>query len=126
MCPNSCSGHGTCQNALTFARDQADAVSSTGSLFTTYTLPWDAKKMYGCKCELGFRGPDCSMKECPSGMDPQGGPDGTTSYISYDNGVQRLEPRDCSGRGKCDYSSGMCTCFKGFFGEDCSLQSALV
>jgi hypothetical protein len=37
-----------------------------------------------------------------------------------------MEYRDCSGRGLCDYSAGLCSCFKGFYGEDCSLQSALV
>lgn len=27
-----------------------------------YTEPWDAMKIYGCYCDLGFRGPDCSLK----------------------------------------------------------------
>jgi len=117
------------QSASTFARDNSDAVALTGltSEQTTYDNAWDAKKIFGCKCEVGYRGPDCSMKECPSGVDPQGGPDGTTSYLTTDNGgIQRREPRDCSGRGKCDYTAGACVCFKGFFGEDCSLQTALV
>ena len=135
VCPGSCSGHGTCQAATTFARDNSDDSSyfptgylaSPNVISTTYSDAWDSTKMYGCKCELGYRGPDCSMKECPSGTDPQGGPDGTTSYTTTDNGgIPRKEPRDCSGRGKCDYTSGSCVCFKGFFGEDCSLQSALV
>jgi hypothetical protein len=36
------------------------------------------------------------------------------------------EGRDCSGRGACDYTSGTCNCFKGFFGERCELQTNLV
>jgi hypothetical protein len=129
VCPNSCSGHGTCQSQSTFVRDQKDAATAAGAttLVTVYDAAWDAKKIYGCKCELGYRGPDCSLKECPSGADPQGGPDGYVAFIDTDNGgIQRREPRDCSGRGKCDYSNGNCICFKGFFGEDCSLQTALV
>jgi hypothetical protein len=127
VCPNSCSGHGTCQNAVTFARDQFDAAGGEPSNTYNSVSAWDSQKMYGCKCESGYRGPDCSMKECPSSADPQGGPDGTTTYLDTDNGgIQRREPRDCSGRGKCDYTSGNCLCFKGFFGEDCSLQTALV
>jgi hypothetical protein len=98
-----------------------------------YSAAWDASKQYGCKCDLGYRGPDCSLKECPSGTDPQGGPSNTLFSTAAAPAVAsatilltRLEPRDCSGRGMCDYSTGNCNCFKGFFGEDCSLQTALV
>lgn len=27
-----------------------------------YTEPWDAMKIWGCACDVGFRGPDCSLK----------------------------------------------------------------
>jgi hypothetical protein len=33
---------------------------------------------------------------------------------------------DCSGRGRCDYTVGTCSCFRGFFGERCEQQSTLV
>ena len=32
---------------------------------------------------------------------------------------------DCSNRGLCDHSSGLCKCFKGFYGQNCGLRSAL-
>ncbi len=32
---------------------------------------------------------------------------------------------DCSNRGICDYASGLCRCFRGFYGEACNLQDAL-
>jgi len=146
VCPNGCSGHGTCIEAY---RLQAD-------FGNTYTMPWDAKKSFGCKCDTGFRGPDCSLQECPSDYDPLNGcgggrcnnggtytqRDGTTgtcpnnavSVSTINNVVIQIgtsdcatkEQRDCSGRGVCDYSSGTCKCFSGFFGESCNIQTVLV
>lgn len=101
-CPNDCSGRGVCltQSAL------ATAAS------TTYNTPWDSTKHVGCKCDIGYRGPDCSQKECPSGLDVMGG-DGNA------------QGRDCSGRGLCNYNSGLCQCFTGFFGNRCQYQTVL-
>ena len=31
----------------------------------------------------------------------------------------------CSNRGLCDHNTGLCKCFKGYFYDDCSVQSAL-
>jgi hypothetical protein len=124
-CPNDCSGHGTCQSAKQFARDHDELAEDVhGSAVTVqYSGAWDSEKMYGCKCETGFRGPDCSMTECPSSADPQGGPDGDGFTYTATN---KVEYRDCSGRGVCDYSTGLCQCFGGAYGEACNLQSSLV
>lgn len=104
-CPNDCSGHGICQNEMYFVQDADD------------TLPpytgFDAQSSYGCKCDRGFRGADCSQRECPSGPDPMNG----------DGGANGL---DCSARGLCDYTTGVCKCFKGFYGERCEEISTLV
>uniref|UniRef100_A0A7S2RYU0 EGF-like domain-containing protein n=1 Tax=Rhizochromulina marina TaxID=1034831 RepID=A0A7S2RYU0_9STRA len=35
-----------------------------------YTDPWDADKIFGCVCDMGFTGYDCSERQCPSGDDP--------------------------------------------------------
>merc|ERR1712072_284294 len=41
---------------------------------------------------------------------------------NFDGTTERLE---CSRRGLCDSATGICTCFKGYTLDDCSLQSVL-
>jgi len=108
-CPNDCSGHGTCQSLKKMARDYVP-YDTTQDVTAEYDSAWDAEYNYGCKCDDGFRGPDCSMIECPSQADPLGG-DGNS------------EGRDCSGRGTCDYSTGLCGCYPGYAGEKCHVQT---
>jgi len=36
----------------------------------TYESAWDASRIYGCKCDVGYTGYDCSLRQCPSGDDP--------------------------------------------------------
>lgn len=145
-CPNSCSGHGVCLELYRLAADFG----------TKYDRAWDSRKHFGCKCDVGFRGPDCSLQECPSDYDPLNGCGGgrcnTGGYYTDKAGVEHAcpnaaiysttvknvvfnintsdcysgEQRDCSGRGICDYDTGVCQCFSGFFGESCNIQTVLV
>ena len=50
-CLNDCSMQGVCYTAKQLAED-ANRI---------YETPWDADKHVGCVCDLGFRGPDCSL-----------------------------------------------------------------
>ena len=43
--------------------------------------------------------------------------------MNGDGGANGL---DCSARGLCDYTTGVCKCFKGFYGERCEEISTLV
>lgn len=108
-CPNDCSGNGICQSQAYFISDVATATADPNFAYSGF----DADSAYGCKCDAGFRGADCSQRECPSGLDPMKG----------DGGADGM---DCSGRGLCDYTKGTCQCFKGFFGERCEELSTLV
>lgn len=164
VCENDCSGHGTCLSLSRLGQDAADLKqamdSATADKIKVYN-GWDAHKQYGCKCDYGFRGADCSEVECPSETDPMWGCGGGTCnlntatmvaekildsnkpVIEYDataglykttyEGCESTttkcadnEQRDCSGRGLCDYTSGLCNCFSGFYGEACQVQTILV
>lgn len=102
VCPNSCSGAGICFVQYQLANEAS----------RTYLTPWDSTKEAGCICDLGRRGPDCSLIECPSGTDVL-------------KGHGNEYGRDCSGRGLCDYTSGECTCFQGYYGTSCQYQTVL-
>lgn len=50
----------------------------------------------------------------------------SASYYYFQFGTNGInDAPECSDRGVCDYSSGICKCFKGYNGIDCSAQSAL-
>lgn len=53
VCPNKCSDAGVC-----FTQRQLAAEASR-----TYSTPWDADMQTGCICDLGRRGPDCSLRK---------------------------------------------------------------
>lgn len=59
-CPNSCSGHGTCESVADLA---------AGDFGNVYAL-WDKDMSMGCNCDAGYEGSDCSSRSCPVGVDP--------------------------------------------------------
>lgn len=74
----------SCTNGRCVSMREAAAIQDNTNFFvaTTYTV-WDADKIYGCQCDNGFFGYDCSLRECPKGDDPMT----TTSIV---NEVQQL------------------------------------
>jgi hypothetical protein len=66
-CFNDCSGKGQCVSL------RAAAQLNDGYLFnrtTTYNK-WDADVIFGCKCDYGYSGADCSQRSCEYGPDPR-------------------------------------------------------
>jgi len=114
VCPNKCSDAGVCYTEKQLASEALAAAVALDSSITypTYSNPWDAEKHVGCVCDLGRRGPDCSLIECPSGPDIM-------------KGSGNEAGRDCSGRGLCDYTNGICACFHGYYGTKCEYQTVL-
>jgi hypothetical protein len=84
VCPDDCSGHGTCRSNRDFAYDWAVAKTKQihdktetnieekfkETYFASYDDAWDTDKHWGCKCDAGYRGPSCALVECPSAHDP--------------------------------------------------------
>jgi len=73
VCPNDCSGHGTCEYLAELRNDLGDDFKWTGNLATRdqydfeFPLLWDAHKTRGCVCDPKWSGLDCSIRMCPRG-----------------------------------------------------------
>jgi len=59
VCPNDCSGHGTCETIAEMAQFPG----------LTYAL-WDRSMQRTCLCDPGYTGPSCEERLCPYGDDP--------------------------------------------------------
>lgn len=93
-CPNGCSENGKCQSMRYYA-----AVKDPGEgQVYEYTSVWDADMMYGCNCDPGYYGPDCSLRYCPRGDDPLTGSaaDTRTNPLQH-NEVQKISCKAGSG-----------------------------
>lgn len=55
-CENDCNGHGTCVSMKTNAENDP-------YVLYTYNTNWDAEKIFGCVCDEGFEGYDCSLRK---------------------------------------------------------------
>jgi len=102
-CPESCMGNGVCVT-------QEDLIDDASSY--TYSA-WDKLKIYGCECDLGYRGHNCALKECPTGADVLGG-----------HGI--TEGRPCGSRGNCNEETGICECYFGYYGTKCESQTTVM
>jgi hypothetical protein len=100
-CPNACNGHGVCTSLK-----NAAATKNGRNLVltpTTYDL-WDADRVYGCVCDHGYEGYDCSLKSCPLGIDP----------LNYYSAVMEVQTWKCDNGAGSPISTGSFTfTFKG-------------
>lgn len=146
-CPNECSKRGVCLTMRQLA-DHPRALPLRDNDGSTTYLPevdgptWDADVVTGCVCDstwpvgLGagetqsaeFFGADCSLRHCPSGDDPDTAEDETDCTGVVAEGGQGVgKPGnkchvDCSNRGTCDFKTGVCKCFAGYWGENCGIK----
>ena len=67
-----------------------------------------------CICFDGYMGADCSQKICPFG----------NAWVDYAGGVDNAHNlAECSNKGICDRTTGVCQCLLGFVGEACDRKS---
>jgi len=111
-CPNDCSGHGTCRSNQDFAIDFSEAVFKAQTeadssiavtsyydyFLVTYDTAWDAGMQYGCLCDIGFRGVDCSEIECPTAYDPMD-KETCTKYSEWESWGTFVGNKDALGSG---------------------------
>jgi hypothetical protein len=87
---NFCNGHGTCINS-----------TSTCACY----------EGWGAETDISFyKAPDCSQRTCPS--------DRAWSDVPT-SPSQAHALAECSNRGTCDRTTGLCACFEGFTGAAC-------
>jgi len=139
-CPGDCSGHGQCVSISQMARMPNAFPLNNITFYEGYesSTTWDEDIIYGCVCDsswsVGLKagerqrsewfGPDCSLRRCPSGDDPE-----TTGDETDCSGVGGGERNntchvDCANRGLCDHYRGLCNCFDGYYGANCTLRDA--
>eukprot|EP00596_Hydrurales_sp_CCMP1899_P008395 CAMPEP_0119044726 /NCGR_PEP_ID=MMETSP1177-20130426/33973_1 /TAXON_ID=2985 /ORGANISM="Ochromonas sp, Strain CCMP1899" /LENGTH=632 /DNA_ID=CAMNT_0007015301 /DNA_START=493 /DNA_END=2391 /DNA_ORIENTATION=+ len=68
-----CSGHGRCMDMKELAlsaTNNGDKAAYTYGEDPNNRLTWDGGRIFGCLCDTGFHGYDCSLSSCPRGDDP--------------------------------------------------------
>jgi len=79
-----CTSAQICQNDDCSIRDYSKC-----SRKSSYDVPWDADKIFGCLCDSGYSTYDCSSRTCATGDDPLTGT--VDSDLLQRNEVQLLE-----------------------------------
>jgi hypothetical protein len=86
-CNKGCNGHGYCMSLREAAVNKDDINLFTS---TTYTL-WDADKIFGCICDKGYTGYDCSTTTCVKGHDY------FSNFVTYVDEIQAFTCHQASG-----------------------------
>lgn len=144
----ACSGRGKCVDMERLVMERNGLPFRTQTVEKEYmwyvgkedSLTWDGNALHACVCDsawsIGFGenetqlgeyfGPSCEFRRCPSGDDPTTQADETDCFNknlvsnSADRGAAgNLCYVECSNRGRCDYTSGLCTCLPGVYGDNC-------
>ena len=65
-CPNQCSHRGRCVSKKQIIDDRVFRATSNTYNYTG----WDSESIFGCVCDYGYSGYDCSLQNCYDGDDP--------------------------------------------------------
>ena len=100
-CPGSplCNGHGQCLDMASLAdlsTNNGDLAGYTYGRTPNNPVTWDGSKIFGCHCDEGFGGYDCSERRCPAGDDPN-----TTEQL---NEVQIISCTDADQAGSISFN----------------------
>ena len=64
-CPNNCNFHGLCRTLALVAGELVDMESLSGK-----HMDWNGQTYQQCDCDAGWFGGDCSLRQCPMGVNP--------------------------------------------------------
>ena len=113
-----------------------------GNIITSESnVTWDEKYLHMCHCDsswpvgLGngetqvpeYFGAACHLRHCPSADDPLTVKDETNCTAKAAPGGKGVGLKgnlchvECANRGVCDYETGTCECFSGFWGAACEI-----
>eukprot|EP00164_Ancoracysta_twista_P009485 GFYU01014049.1.p1 GENE.GFYU01014049.1~~GFYU01014049.1.p1 ORF type:complete len:779 (-),score=186.60 GFYU01014049.1:160-2331(-) len=135
LCPNDCSGHGSCNHTSGVCECLQ---GFTGANCSALVCPGDCSghglcdSVTGdCHCGDGWHGPDCGTEDdqpvpCPDNCSGFGTCDPTSGVCACmkghhgDNCAQKDCPEGCEGHGDCNENTGVCECNDGYTGEACA------
>lgn len=109
-CPNSCSGHGTCNSY-----DQCTCYMESAQ---------NASDWKGLSNSAEWTGADCSLRTCARGISwttvaTHEAPSVAEEAVLLSGMCDHAEEAECSDQGICDRATGICSCFAGYEGSSC-------
>nr|XP_057910821.1 tenascin-like isoform X4 [Doryrhamphus excisus] len=114
---SQCGGEGTCCGAQVTGNVRTRPFCGGHGNYSTESC--------SCKCEPGWKGPNCTESDCPNMCQGRGRCVGGVCICQEgflgEDCSELTCPNNCYGRGRC--VNGTCRCDQGFGGEDCKQRT---